>query len=180
MSKRKAAYLECLNPICKCPCHGKTNSNEGKTYEMALINFKYQGVDREKVCIQTPPELFDQLNKEFKFNYDPCPLDYYERKKKGDDVSVPDGLTCEWGTRNWLNPPFNEIKKWALKAIEESKKGKLTVMLVPFRPQAKYWFTFIHPTNPEYRVIKGKVTFPGYKQGFPQCMVIVIIKPQRI
>jgi hypothetical protein len=145
---------------------------------MALINFKYHKQDSEKVCVQTPPELFDQLNREFKFDFDPCPLDYYERRKNGDD-SIPDGLTCEWGKSNWLNPPFNDIKRWALKAIEESKKGKRTVMLVPFRPQSKYWFEIIHKEEPEYRVIKGKVKFPGYKQGFPQCMVIVILKPKR-
>lgn len=171
----------CENPICCCSCHHNSNNNNKKlkkTYEMALINFKYQPCNSENKVVQTPSDLFDQLNQEFRFNFDPCPLDYYERKKNGDD-SVPDGLTCEWMSRNWLNPPFNEIKKWALKAVEESKKGKLTVMLVPFRPQAKYWYEIIHPTNPEYRVIKGKVKFPGYKQGFPQCMVVVIIKPQR-
>jgi hypothetical protein len=166
------------NENCTCSCHDDTNKKSKlNAYEMALINFKYQPCDTAKVSIETPRDLFDQLNKEFKFDFDPCPIDYIESKKNGDD-SIPDGLICEWGMRNWVNPPFNEIKKWAMKATEEAKKGKLTVMLCPFRPQAKYWYELIHPLNPEYRVIKGKVKFPGYKQGFPQCMVVVIIKPK--
>lgn len=140
---------------------------------MALINFKYQRQDSGNRSVQTPPDLFDQLNEEFKFDFDPCPREYYENRD-----SLPDGLECDWGWRNWVNPPFDQIKQWATKAIEESKKGKLTVMLVPFRPQSKYWWEIIHPINPEYRVIKGKVKFQGYKQGFPQCMVLVIIKPR--
>jgi hypothetical protein len=51
-----------------------------------------------------------------------------------------DGLTCEWGQRNYVNPPFGSIvhqgkKKgptaWMRKAIEEQRKGKLSVVVYP-------------------------------------------------
>lgn len=79
----------------------------------------------------TPPELYQRLDAEFDFDFDPCPH------------PLPagfDGLTCEWGQRNYCNPPFGSIihqgkKKgptaWMRKAIEEQKKGKLTVIVYP-------------------------------------------------
>ena len=39
---------------------------------------------------QTPPEVYDPLHAEFRFNYDPCPITW----KEGD----PDGLITDWGT----------------------------------------------------------------------------------
>lgn len=79
----------------------------------------------------TPPDLYETLNKEFKFTFDPCPF------------PLPkdfDGLTCEWGTSNYCNPPFGSImhegrKKgptaWARKAIAEYNKGKDVVLVYP-------------------------------------------------
>lgn len=79
----------------------------------------------------TPPEIMDPLQSEFVFDFDPCPF------PKPDDF---DGLTCEWGQSNYVNPPFGSIihqgkKKgptaWVRKAIEEQKKGKRVVLVYP-------------------------------------------------
>jgi hypothetical protein len=79
----------------------------------------------------TPPDLYAQLDAEFHFDFDPCPY------PKPADF---DGLTCEWGQRNYVNPPFGSIvhegkKKgptaWMRKAIEEQRKGKLSVVVYP-------------------------------------------------
>ena len=79
----------------------------------------------------TPPELYAILNKEFNFDFDPCPYPL---------PSNFDGLTCEWGSSNYVNPPFGSIihqgkKKgataWARKAIIENEKGKQIVFLYP-------------------------------------------------
>ena len=80
----------------------------------------------------TPPELYLQLNAEFgPFDFDPCPHPLPEGF---------DGLTCEWGMRNYVNPPFGSIihqgrKKgptaWVRKAIDEWRKGKLVVLVYP-------------------------------------------------
>lgn len=79
----------------------------------------------------TPPLLYSILDLEFNFDFDPCPW------------PLPDGfdgLTCEWGQRNYVNPPFGSIihqgkKKgptaWVRKAIDEFNKGKLVVMVYP-------------------------------------------------
>jgi hypothetical protein len=79
----------------------------------------------------TPPDLYAALDAEFRFTFDPCPY------------PLPpnfDGLTCEWRSSNYVNPPFGSIihqgkKKgptaWVRKAIAERRAGKLTVLVYP-------------------------------------------------
>lgn len=79
----------------------------------------------------TPPALYALLDAEFGFDFDPCPH------------PLPpgfDGLTCEWGSSNYVNPPFGSIvhegkKKgptaWVRKAILEFNKGKIVVLVYP-------------------------------------------------
>ena len=70
-----------------------------------------------------PPEIYDPLDKEFSFNHDPCPNPKPEYR---------DGLIEEWGTSNWVNPPFwAGITGWVRKALEEQKKGKTSVLILP-------------------------------------------------
>ena len=79
----------------------------------------------------TPPDVYAKLDAEFHFNFDPCPFPLPQGF---------DGLTCEWGTSSYVNPPFGSIvhqgkKKgmtaWVRKAIEEHKKGKRVTMVYP-------------------------------------------------
>lgn len=79
----------------------------------------------------TPPGLYSDLDSRFKFNFDPCPF------PKPADF---DGLTCDWGTSSYVNPPFGSIihegkKKgptaWARKAIAEQAKGNRVVLVYP-------------------------------------------------
>lgn len=70
----------------------------------------------------TPPDLMKQLQLEFKFDYDACPFPRPEGF---------DGLTSEWGSSTYVNPPFHGPTAWARKAIEENKKGKRVVMVFP-------------------------------------------------
>lgn len=87
-------------------------------------------VDRKHYWL-TPPELYAALDAEFAFDFDPCPHPLPEGF---------DGLTCEWGQSNYVNPPFGSIihqgrKKgptaWIRKAIEEHAKGKNVVLVYP-------------------------------------------------
>lgn len=79
----------------------------------------------------TPPEVYAELDRQFAFDFDPCPY------------PLPDGfdgLTCEWGKSNYVNPPFGSIihqgrkrgpTAWARKAIRENAKGKRVVIVYP-------------------------------------------------
>ena len=80
----------------------------------------------------TPEDLMAELQAEFEFDFDPCPY------PKPDDF---DGLLDEWGSCNYVNPPFGAIvypdgkKKgataWVRKALAEFQKGKKVVFVYP-------------------------------------------------
>jgi len=87
--------------------------------------------DDKKHYWLTPPELYQSLDKEFNFDFDPCPFPLPEGF---------DGLTCDWGQSSYCNPPFGSIlhdgkKKgptaWARKTLLEYGKGKSVVMVYP-------------------------------------------------
>lgn len=71
----------------------------------------------------TPPEMLEPLQREFSFDYDPCP----NPRPPGYD-----GLEADWGKSNWVNPPFwAGLAYWAKKTISEHKLGKTTVFISP-------------------------------------------------
>jgi hypothetical protein len=62
------------------------------------------------------------LHNEFAFDFDPCP---YPRP------AAFDGLACEWGRSNYVNPPFKGPTAWVRKALREHAKGKRVVFVFP-------------------------------------------------
>ncbi len=99
----------------------------------------------------TPKWLYDKLNSEFNFDFDPCPL-------KADF----DGIAAEWGESNFINPPYNRKDKprFIKKAFDEWKKGKTCVLLIPVATSTKQFHELIYP-NAEIRFLKGRVAFEG-------------------
>lgn len=110
----------------------------------------------------TPPDLYARLDAEFKFDFDPCP------HPLPDDF---DGLTCEWGQSNYVNPPFGSIlhqgrKKgptaWVRKAIFEWQKGKRVVLVYPLDK----WVLMLLSANPNAHVRNlGDVRWLATKDG---------------
>jgi hypothetical protein len=49
---------------------------------------------------QTPQWLYDKLDAEFHFDFDPCPIH-----------ATFDGLCAPWGKSNFINPPYNRVDK---------------------------------------------------------------------
>lgn len=72
------------------------------------------GVKKPEDDWQTPQSLYDKLNDEFKFDFDPCPLN-----------SEFNGLEIEWCESNFINPPYNRIvkPKFIKKAYEQWQGG---------------------------------------------------------
>lgn len=121
----------------------------------------------------TPKEFYNTLNNEFKFDFDPCPL-----------FATEDGLIKEWGNRNYVNPPYSRKLKEAFikKAIIESKKGKLCVMLLPVSTSTKIFHDYILPNKKEIRFIRGRIHFEGIntkgekvsdKAGMHDSMIVI-------
>lgn len=103
---------------------------------------------------KTPDYLYNKLDEEFKFDFDPCPLNH--------DLNKWDGLKIEWGKSNFVNPPYSKKLKEAFvnKALEEARKGKKVVMLLPVSTSTKLFHDVILP-NCEIRFLRGRVKFEG-------------------
>lgn len=92
----------------------------------------------------TPKDIKDK----YKDWFDPCPYPKLEW----------DGLNIEWGDKNFVNPPYSNIKEWAEKCMIESKKGKTVHLLIPARTDTKYFHEFILPYA-KIEFIKGRLKF---------------------
>ena len=99
----------------------------------------------------TPKAFYDELDAEFHFDYDPCPLNGTE------------GLVGEWGQRNFINPPYSRQLKEAFvkKAIEQSNNGKLCVLLLPVSTSTVLFHDYILPNAKDIRFVKGRIRFLG-------------------
>jgi len=124
----------------------------------------------------TPNKFYDELKKEFNFDFDPCPLQH--------NLALWDGLEIEWTERNFINPPYSRIlkEKFINKAVEESKKGKLCVMLLPVSNSTKIFHEVIMPNANEIRFVRGRLKFKGFntfgqfvtdKVGMHDSMVVI-------
>jgi hypothetical protein len=126
----------------------------------------------------TPPTLYRKLDAEFQFDYDPCPY----RLPKGFNA-----LLADWGKRNWVNPPFNKddviggkgATAFVRKAIEEQKKGKTSVIVLPVFD----YVTMLLEAGAEVRPL-GRVPFLDVERGrtAPQppniaCFILRPVKP---
>ena len=112
---------------------------------------------------KTPTDLYEQLNQEFNFDFDPCPpnADF-------------NGLEIEWKKSNFVNPQYNKQELWVKKAYEEQSLGKICVLLLPVRTDTKLFHEIILPYAKEIRFIKGRLKFQQYKNSAPFPSMIVI------
>jgi len=104
---------------------------------------------------ETPKYIYDFIRTEIGSRdvlFDPCPLN-----------ADFDGLVVDWGKYNYINPPYTRKLKEAfiMKAFEESKKGKLCIMLLPAVTDTKIFHDLIAPNAYVY-LIKGRVKFKGH------------------
>ena len=94
--------------------------------------------------------------------HDPCPN------------GGTDGLEREWGERTYVNPPYSNPMPWVKKAIVESSKGKLIVMLLK-NDSSTEWYRLLHESGSHFLMLHGRVRFSdsGKSAPFPSILVIV-------
>ena len=112
---------------------------------------------------KTPKDLYEKLDQEFHFDFDPCPPD-----------ADFNGLEIEFKKRNFVNPPYDQQKLWVKKAYEESLKNKICVLLLPVRTDTKLFHELILPYAKEIRFINVRLKFQQYKNSAPFPSMIVI------
>ena len=117
---------------------------------------------------RTPRALYQGLDAEFHFDFDPCPI-----KPK------IDGLETDWGNINFVNPPYGkEIERWIQKGYTESLKGKTIVFLIPSRTDTRWWHEYIMKAN-EIRFIRGRLKFDDQKNSAPFPSAIAVFKQKK-
>lgn len=124
----------------------------------------------------TPQDFFNELNKEFNFNLDPCSTHENAKCEKHFTLEE-DGLLQDWqGYNVFCNPPYGkEIKKWVKKCYEEGQKENTTVvMLIPARTDTSYFHDYIYNIASEIRFIRGRLKFGNSKNSAPFPSMIVI------
>jgi len=126
----------------------------------------------------TPKYLYDDLNNEFDFDFDPCQIN------TGDILPENDGLIIQWGKRNFINPPYSRKLKeqFVNRSLYFKGKGKLCVLLLPVSTSTKLFHEIILPNANDIRFIKGRVKFEGVntkgefvknKAGMHDSMIVV-------
>jgi len=130
----------------------------------------------------TPSWLYAELDAEFNFNFDPCPY------SEGEPLF--DGLKVDWGSSSYVNPPYSRKLKEGFinKGLEEAKKGKLVVLLLPVSTSTKIFHEVILPNATEIRFFKGRVRFEGYngkgvlvtnKTGMHDSMLVIFDRSRK-
>lgn len=114
---------------------------------------------------RTPEGTYRDLDAEFGFTYDPCPL-------SGDQL-ISDGLLADWGAVTFCNPPYSKIADWVRKAYMEWQKGRTVVLLIPSRTDTAWWHDYVMKAT-EIRFIRGRLRFGEATTSapFPSCVVV--------
>lgn len=117
-------------------------------------------------CVEwaTPKGVYDTLNDEFHFDFDPCPLG-----------GIDDGLATlfvRWqGKRVFCNPPYGDVTKW----LERGREAALAVFLVPARTDTRWFHELVLPFASEIRFIRGRLRFGGAVNNAPFPSMIVVM-----
>ena len=141
---------------------------------------KMMSGDKLNNDLKTPDYLLQDIEREFGKCFDPCPYGVLEIALQKPEL---DGLKMEWQDLNFVNPPFNSIKKWLRKGIQEYKKGRKSIFLVTARISSKYWEKFVIPYATEIRFIIGSIVFESetrnYENGLPIPLTIIVFDPTK-
>ncbi len=117
-----------------------------------------------------PPEIYNPLNKEFNFQFDPCP---------NPRPTEFNGLEVDWKKSNWVNPPFwAGITAWVRKAVAEQEKGNTSVLILPL----DNWVRLLIDAGAEIRSIGSNEwihTKTGERRKAPRPSFLFVLKGGR-
>lgn len=128
--------------------------------------------DKKNTSIATPDDLFEALDEEYDFNFDPCPFDPSPKQN---------GLTIPWGTSNFVNPPYDDVGPWIDKAINEMlNHGHKSVLLIPFRANTNYFTEKIFNYCTNIYLFAKRIKFKGYNQACPLLISLIVFDPTKL
>ena len=116
----------------------------------------------------TPQTVYNTIEKVFDYNpvtlFDPCPL-----------FPEEDGLKINWKDFNFVNPPYSLLKEFVQKAIDESWKKHITIMLLPSKTDQEWFSKLIH-LGYKIHWFTGRLKFDNEKHHATQPHFLVLIK----
>ena len=114
---------------------------------------------------QTPIAFYKQLDDEFHFTDDPCPL------------GAEDGLIRDWHGVVFMNPPYSNPLPWCQKALEQSRRGVVVVGLLKGDTSTRWFHDYVLPYA-ELRFIRGRLEFNEAGPA-PFASILAIWRPVR-
>ena len=130
---------------------------------------------------RTPGWLFSELDLRFRFDLDAAASDGNALCRRYLTES-DDALSINWwpGERIFVNPPYGrKVGKFVYKALEQSKKGRLVVLLTFARTDTSWWQDCA-PHAAEIIYIRGRLRFSrgeGKSGAAPAPSAILIFSP---
>jgi hypothetical protein len=117
----------------------------------------------------TPAATYEELNREFGFTFDPCPL-----------MSSDDGRKVTWTGRVFCNPPYSRISEFLKKGLFHLANGdcELLVYLIPARTDTAWFHDYC--MKAEIRFLRGRLKFGGSKNSAPFPSMVVIFREWRM
>ena len=116
----------------------------------------------------TPSAVYEALDREFHFDFDPCPLD-------GNQDGLA-SLFLEWRNhRAFVNPPYNrQIGKW----LERGLEADIAVFLLPARTDVSWFHRIVLPYAREIRFLRGRLKFGDATNGAPFPSMVVVFRKE--
>lgn len=149
-----------------------TNAARQRAYRRRAARAK-----RKNNCVwSTPPDLFADLDQEFRFDLDVCAL---PENAKCSRYFTPeqDGLAQAWTGRVWCNPPYlaSELPRWIGKAHQSVQDGtaSVAVCLLPASTDARWWHDYVLPYA-GVRYVRGRLKFGGVRTPAPFASALAI------
>jgi site-specific DNA-methyltransferase (adenine-specific) len=113
----------------------------------------------------TPSAVYEELHKEFAFDFDPCPI--------SGDTDGRSTLFCSWsGRRVFCNPPYSDIRPF----LERWREAEIAVYLIPARTDTKWFHEICLPHAAEIRFIRGRLRFGNAVNSAPFPSMIVVFE----
>lgn len=120
---------------------------------MSLVRFKAKNHPQQQALMGpieeiddrgTTLEMFSELHARFRFTVDVAAAAHNTKCARYFDREA-DGLAQPWtGERVWCNPPYSDIRPWAIKAWTEA--CPIVVMLLPAnRTEQSWWQELVEP-----------------------------------
>ena len=127
---------------------------------------------------ETPPALFDALNREFRFTLDAA-ANADNRKCERYLTEEEDALEVDiFDQVVWCNPPYGRgLKEWVVAFADWSLAGSTVVALLPANTDTE-WFKIVWFWSHEIRFLAGRVNFVGSSSGNTGGSMVVVFRPQ--